>query len=550
MTSVRRLETRLSAWRSFRGVARASRTLAAAQSLYWAEQLGRIERWLIRVDELAVAYPRPPRSSDQSVALVIGTDLGLCGPLNTQIAAAAEPVLAAAELAFVVGQRLEGIVDTSRAVHLGSPTSFAAVQSLAATIDTLLGPDAEQTDLTVVVATGVLPDGAPVVETLTDREPRSGRTPPSPRRAVPEGGPERDGPTPAAARPDHPRADPRRDERVRGPLPNDESRPRCRRPPNRRAGAEPPQATARDGHPGNPRGPPGCKRGQRPCERLTESENPMSGSDRPTRLSHPEPPRPNNLADYDRARADFAWADIRAELGSAPERINIAYAAVDRHVDVGKGDVTAIRWQGKRGETKTITYADLAERSRRFASALQSLGVGAGDRVFSLLGRRPRAVPGDHGHPAPPGGVLPAVLRVRTRADRHPDAAGPGLGPGHHRPPVRQEGAPGAGPAPGPEARDRDRRRGTRGHRRAGAPAGAGLLTPSHPRDRPRDPGVAALHQRAPPAPPRAHCTSTRRCSSTTPPVASPSTCPRAMSTGAPPTPAGLPASPTGSLRR
>lgn len=179
MTSVQRLETRLTAWRSFRGVARASRTLAAAQSLYWAEQLGRVERWLVRVDELAVAYPRLPQNSAQSVVLVIGTDLGLCGPLNTQVAAAVQPMLATAALTFVVGQRLEGLVDARAAVHLASPTSFAAVQTLAATIDSLLGPNAEQTDLTVVVATGVLPDGAPIVETRTDREPRSGRVPPS-----------------------------------------------------------------------------------------------------------------------------------------------------------------------------------------------------------------------------------------------------------------------------------------------------------------------------------------------------------------------------------
>jgi acetyl-CoA synthetase len=36
-----------------------------------------------------------------------------------------------------------------------------------------------------------------------------------------------------------------------------------------------------------------------------------------------------------------------------------------------------------------LTYRELAERSSRFASALASLGIGKGDRVFVLTGRMP-----------------------------------------------------------------------------------------------------------------------------------------------------------------
>ena len=37
----------------------------------------------------------------------------------------------------------------------------------------------------------------------------------------------------------------------------------------------------------------------------------------------------------------------------------------------------------------TITYAELAHRTARFANVLRSLGVGYGERVFTLLGRCP-----------------------------------------------------------------------------------------------------------------------------------------------------------------
>lgn len=119
----------------------------------------------------------------------------------------------------------------------------------------------------------------------------------------------------------------------------------------------------------------------------------MSTTERPTRLSHPETSRAPNLGDYTRTRTDFSWTDVRTELAGALDRINIAYAAVDRHVAAGKGDVTAICWQGKRGETRTISYAELSAQSQRFGNALESLGVSAGDRVFSLLGRVPELYP-------------------------------------------------------------------------------------------------------------------------------------------------------------
>jgi len=90
-------------------------------------------------------------------------------------------------------------------------------------------------------------------------------------------------------------------------------------------------------------------------------------------------------------RSAFTWEKIESELldGLPGGALNIAYEAVDRHVANGSGDLTAIRWLGKSGERKDLSYADLSAASSRFASVLSEHGLGPGDRVFSLLGREP-----------------------------------------------------------------------------------------------------------------------------------------------------------------
>ena len=52
------------------------------------------------------------------------------------------------------------------------------------------------------------------------------------------------------------------------------------------------------------------------------------------------------------------------------------------------GHHVALRCLTKHGQ-QDVTYAELARLTNRFANALRSLGVGPGDRVFSLVGRVP-----------------------------------------------------------------------------------------------------------------------------------------------------------------
>jgi acetyl-CoA synthetase len=99
---------------------------------------------------------------------------------------------------------------------------------------------------------------------------------------------------------------------------------------------------------------------------------------------HPAP----NLLDYAAVRAAFSWEAVRAEL-AMPGGLNIAYHALDRHIAEGLGEKLALRWLGKNGERHDLTYRELLGLSNRFANLLRDLGVGEGERVFSLLGRIP-----------------------------------------------------------------------------------------------------------------------------------------------------------------
>ncbi|MES2896857.1 MAG: acetate--CoA ligase [Pseudomonadota bacterium] len=104
----------------------------------------------------------------------------------------------------------------------------------------------------------------------------------------------------------------------------------------------------------------------------------------------PEERAAANLKDYDAAVASFSWDAARAELaGFADGGLNIAHEALDRHVQSGRGAQLALRWIGRDDTVRDFTYAELTAEANRFANVLRSLGVGKGDRVYSLLGRTP-----------------------------------------------------------------------------------------------------------------------------------------------------------------
>ncbi|MFF3763827.1 propionyl-CoA synthetase [Streptomyces sp. NPDC001922] len=73
-------------------------------------------------------------------------------------------------------------------------------------------------------------------------------------------------------------------------------------------------------------------------------------------------------------------------------RLNTCHNALDRHVEAGHGDRTAlIHDSAYTGEQRSYTYAELRDLVARFAGVLREQGVGAGDRVVIYLPMVPEA---------------------------------------------------------------------------------------------------------------------------------------------------------------
>jgi len=98
-----------------------------------------------------------------------------------------------------------------------------------------------------------------------------------------------------------------------------------------------------------------------------------------------------HLTEYAATRDAFSWEAVRRELyGTGWDgTVNIACLAVDRYAQGPHAGHVALRWLGRDGAVRDLTYADLARASWRFANVLGRLGLDRGDRVFSLLGRVP-----------------------------------------------------------------------------------------------------------------------------------------------------------------
>jgi len=83
------------------------------------------------------------------------------------------------------------------------------------------------------------------------------------------------------------------------------------------------------------------------------------------------------------------WAEARGMIDGLDGALNIAHEALDRHVIAGHGGQVALRWLGKTGDRRDLTYSDMADLSARFANVLASHGLEKGDSLFALMGRVP-----------------------------------------------------------------------------------------------------------------------------------------------------------------
>jgi propionyl-CoA synthetase len=102
------------------------------------------------------------------------------------------------------------------------------------------------------------------------------------------------------------------------------------------------------------------------------------------------------------AARELAWykAPARALDDSHPPfyrwfpdgEINVAYNALDRHVDAGRGEQAALIYDSPvTGVKRTYTYAGLRDEVAAFAGVLPDLGVKTGDRVVIYMPMVPEA---------------------------------------------------------------------------------------------------------------------------------------------------------------
>ena len=71
------------------------------------------------------------------------------------------------------------------------------------------------------------------------------------------------------------------------------------------------------------------------------------------------------------------------------ENFNIAYHCTTRQCEAGQGDKVAMRWISSSFERRDYTFAEMDRLSSRFANALRSLGVEAGQVIFTFLPKAP-----------------------------------------------------------------------------------------------------------------------------------------------------------------
>ncbi|PID42257.1 MAG: acetyl-coenzyme A synthetase, partial [Proteobacteria bacterium] len=86
----------------------------------------------------------------------------------------------------------------------------------------------------------------------------------------------------------------------------------------------------------------------------------------------------DTVLDADMYKPEIRWFD-----GAT---LNVSYNCLDRHLENGRKNKTAIIWQGEReDEVRTYCYQELYEEVCRFANVLKKKGVRKGDRVAVYL---------------------------------------------------------------------------------------------------------------------------------------------------------------------
>ena len=86
----------------------------------------------------------------------------------------------------------------------------------------------------------------------------------------------------------------------------------------------------------------------------------------------------DSVGEFDYVNANINWFE--------GGKLNVSYNCLDRHVEAGDGDRTALIWEGNNPEEdQHFSYNDLVSEVQKFANVLKRLGVEKGDRVCMYM---------------------------------------------------------------------------------------------------------------------------------------------------------------------
>ncbi|MBL7100492.1 MAG: acetate--CoA ligase [Nanoarchaeota archaeon] len=96
-----------------------------------------------------------------------------------------------------------------------------------------------------------------------------------------------------------------------------------------------------------------------------------------------------NLKDYEKTYKNFKWEDVEKEFSwYKTGKVNMAYEAIDKHVEEGKKDRIALQYVDDNRE-ESYTYGEMKDLSNKFGNVLKKIGIKKGDRVFVFMPRSP-----------------------------------------------------------------------------------------------------------------------------------------------------------------
>jgi len=93
----------------------------------------------------------------------------------------------------------------------------------------------------------------------------------------------------------------------------------------------------------------------------------------------------NQTANKNSTLAPSSFAPFPAWQWQIPEHFNIGVACTDRHLDSANNQAIAMIVEDDTLGTSQMTFAELSQRTSRFAQVLRDLGIAAGERVLIRL---------------------------------------------------------------------------------------------------------------------------------------------------------------------